>query len=99
MEATSVKCTDFIRALTPACRHKHDDFALQSATSALRRRVLYAKGNSPAEQRRLTHELSDISNTANPRPEAAADQDMNTDPTTIVALLNVAGLVQLDLPY
>ena len=72
--------------------NKLNQFVLQSATSALRRRVLGVKGHSPAEQQhRLTHELSGISNTANGRADQAGEQELTDDPTTIVALLNVAG--------
>lgn len=67
--------------------------ALQSATSALRRRVLGAKGQKPAGPRRLTHELSDISNTTTARAagDQAGDQEVTDDPLAIVALLSVAG--------
>ena len=74
-------------------RPKHArSICLQSATSALRRRVLGLKGHKPAEQQhRLTHELSDTSNVANGRSDQAGEQELTDDPTTIVALLNVAG--------
>lgn len=49
------------------------------------------KGHSPAKQHRLTHELSDISNIENGRADQAGEQELTDDPTTIVALLNVAG--------
>lgn len=60
---------------------------MQSAILALRRRVLRNPGQGFAEQRRLTHELSDISNTAT----ASADQEASDDPLAVVALLSVAG--------
>ena len=65
---------------------------LQSASLALRRRVLGADTQASLEQRLLTHEMSDLASAPSTRLETGTEMDADQDPTTIVALLNVAGM-------
>ena len=45
----------------------------------------------------MMHELSDLDRAASLRPDAAAELETDQDPTTIVALLNVAGIFAVRL--
>ena len=65
---------------------------LQSASLALRRRILGADVQGALGQRRLTHELSDLASASSTRLETAPGLNSDQDPTSVVALLSVAGM-------